>query len=697
MRFIFAFLLLLPTLAVSQGAATLVADNVAIADGNQLIATGNIEVFYDGTRLSAAQIIFDRTSDRLIITGPILIQSPDGTILTAERASLDPTLENGMLRGARLVLDQQLQLAANQIDRADGRYSQLYKVAATSCHICTNQAPLWEIRAKKVVHDEVEKQLYFTDTQFLVRGTPILWLPRVRLPDPTLTRATGFLEPAFLRNDQLGSGLKTPYFIRLGDHRDLTLTPYLSPETRTLEVRYRQAFLRGDIEINGAMSQDTLQAGTRSYLFADGAFDLGGDYKLTFDAESASDSAYLLDYDYSEKDRLDSAVTLERVRDRDLTQANITYYQTLRDDEVNASLPPIIGSVSYENRLTLRDGGTFQYGASADTAYRYGVNNGDAGRDVTRAGANASYTRNWITDGGVVADTTAGLRADLYAIDDDIAFDDGVRIVPHLAATLRYPLAATGMNGATHLVEPTLALAWSDAYGVTPPNEDSTRAELDQANLFKVSRFSGDDAIETGMRAALGVTWTRLGAQGSQSTLTFGRVLRDRDGGVFNPSSGLDGRSSDWLLAGQYIAPAGFQIDGRTLFDDDASLTRAATRINWASDWVDLSAAYIWQAADPTESRPDAVSEWTLDSRFQVTPAWAISFDTRYDVANDQPARAGVGIQYRNECVTVDLSASRRYTSSTTVEPSTSYGLQISLDGFAAGRGGGGPRAECAQ
>jgi LPS-assembly protein len=138
MRFILACLLtLLPIMASAQAAATLVADTVFVPAGNQqLIAEGNVEVFFEGTRLSARRITFDQAADRLTIDGPVFIVTPDGTILTADTASLDPQLENGILRGARLVLDQQLQLAANQIDRVDGRFTQLYQVAATSCHIC---------------------------------------------------------------------------------------------------------------------------------------------------------------------------------------------------------------------------------------------------------------------------------------------------------------------------------------------------------------------------------------------------------------------------------------------------------------------------------------------------------------------------------------------------------------------------------
>ena len=697
MRFLLVFLILLPKLAWSQGAATLVADDVTIADRNQLIATGNIEVFYDGTRLSATQIVFDRAADQLVINGPILIKGPDGSLITATQASMDPKLENGILRGARLVLDQQLQLAANQIDRINGRYSQLYKVAATSCAVCGTRAPLWEIRAEKVIHDQTAKQLYFENTQFLIRGTHVLWLPRVRLPDPTLTRATGFLFPDARTTDQLGSGIKVPYFIRMGDHRDLTLTPYLSTETRTLEARYRQAFATGDIEVNAAVSQDSLSSGTRSYVFAEGTFDLGRDYTLNFDIEAASDPAYLLDYGYSEKDRLDSAITLLRVGKDDLFQANLTYFQTLRDDEDNASLPPIVGSLSYEKQQYLENGGRLRTGLSADTLSRYGSGSGDAARDVTRIGAFADYRHQWISNGGLVWAADAGLRADWYGVNDNADYDtSGTRIIPQIGASLRYPLATTTANGASHLFEPVIAMAWSNTYGTPPPNEDSTRSEFDQANLFSASRFSGDDAAEAGARAALGLTWTRLGAQGAQSTLTFGRVFRDHDTTDFNSSSGLDGWSSDWLVAGQYATTTGFQVDGRTLFDADG-ITRAAARVGWSNAFTDLNSAYIWQAADLAENRPNNVSEWALESRVQVTPSWAVGIDTRYDIATNSPVRAGLDVQYKNECVTVDLSVSRRYTSSSTVEPSNSYGLSISLKGFSAGHNGAGPLAACAQ
>ncbi len=696
MRLLVVVLLLLPGFGWAQSAATLIADTVALNGQDQLIATGNVEVFFDGNRLTATEILYDRPSDTLQITGPIFISARDGTVLTADRATLDPRLENGILQGARIVLDQQLQLVAAQIDQQEGRYSQLYKTSATSCRVCGDRPPLWSIRAERVIRDAQERQLYFENATFRVRDVPLLWLPRLRLPDPTLDRSTGLLIPQQRNTTQLGWGIKLPYFITLGDHRDLRVTPYLSSKTRTLELVYRQAFVNGDLTLEGAYSDDSLIDENRSYFFADGRFALSGGYQLRFDIESTSDPAYLLDYGYSDKDRLDSAISLLRVTDSSLFQSRVTYFQSLRDDENNASLPPVIADLNYEARLSPRWGGRFDYRFSLDTEYRPSNVDGDTGRDVSRGGAAGTWQNTWVLDNGIVASTKAGARADVYLVDDDSSYDTAVaRLAPEAGLTLGWPLAMTTDSGTTHVVEPTVFLGWGARYGGAPPNEDSTRSELDRANLFTTSRFAGEDAVQTGGQAAAGLTWTRFGSLGTTTTLSFGRVFRQETQDAFTASSGLDGRRSDWLVAGQFTAPGGFVFDARSLWDDADGLRVADSRIAWRNDAIALTANYQWQSPDAAEGRNNSVSEWTVDAAFDISTAWTIEMDARYDVAADRPVRAGAGLQWRNECVSIDVSVSRRYTSSNTVEPTTTFGLSGSIGAFATGPAAGGIATGC--
>ncbi len=684
--FLALILLVLAPTADAQGAATLVADSVTVSPGPRLAAAGNVEVYYDGTTLSAAAIVYDQTTDRLSITGPILIRAPDGTIIAADRAEIDPTLQNGILRGARLVLNQQLQLAANSIDRIDGRYSALTRAAATSCAVCGTAAPLWEIRADRVIHDEVERQIYFENASFLIRGTPVAWIPRMRLPDPTLERATGLLIPSLRTTSELGIGLKLPYFIALGDSRDLTLTPYLSPDTRTLEARYRQAFLNGTLEVNAAVSLDDIVTDdTRGYVFAAAAVNLPRGFRLDLDIEAVSDQAYLLDYGYSDKDRLDSAITLTRVRTFDLLHADLTFYESLRDDEPDAELPPLVGELTYERRVAAPVvGGTLTYGATLDAFERTSDNLGDTGRDVIRLGATAGWQREVVLPQGLVLDARTTLAVDYYEIGNDPGAESGGRAVSAGAVTLRWPLVRRDV-AATHLLEPVVSLGWSASTGITPPNEDSRLAEFDEGNLFAFTRFPGEDASETGWRSAAGLSYTRLAADGTSASVLAGRLFQSTPQTGFSPASGLATPNSDWLVAGHVDLAGGFGLDARALFDGAFRFSKTEARVDWSNALLDVSAAYHFLPADPSRERLDRAEEWTVDAAWQVNDTWRLSLGGRFDVVRDAPAEADIGIRWRNECVTVDLSLSRRYTFNEAVAPSTDLGFAISLDGFSAG------------
>src|SRR5690606_35639045 len=250
----------LPLTARAQEAATLVADRVFLTADDRLTAEGAVEVFYKGARLTARRIVYDGATEELAIGGPITLTDGAGMVILADQAELSRDLTEGVLRSARMVLDEQLQIAADEIARSSGRFTRASRVVAASCQVCpSNSTPLWEIRARSVLHDQTERQLYFDHAQFRIAGIPVFYVPRLRMPDPTLKRATGFLMPRFRTTTALGPGLKLPYFIAIGDSRDLTLTPYLSASrTRTLEFRYREVLRSGTIEVNGAVTRDDL-------------------------------------------------------------------------------------------------------------------------------------------------------------------------------------------------------------------------------------------------------------------------------------------------------------------------------------------------------------------------------------------------------------------------------------------------------
>ncbi|MEO1681486.1 MAG: LPS assembly protein LptD [Pseudomonadota bacterium] len=679
--------------------SVLVADRVEIQGDARLVASGNVEVVQGDTRMTASRIIYDDATGSLTIEGPITVIQGETSVLLASSGELDTGFQDGILRSARLVLDQQLQLAAVEIARVSGRYSQLSKVTASSCEVCAKRpVPLWQIRSRRVIHDELERQLYFDGARLEVLGLPVAYIPRLRLPDPTLERATGFLVPSIRTTDELGEGIKVPYFFVLGDNRDLTLTPYLATNrTQTLEARYRQAFRTGEIQIDAAVSDDDIvQDELRGYLFADAEFRLPRDYRLAFDIETTSDDSYLLDYDYSDKDRLDSAISLTRAGRDEFINAEAIGFRSLRVSEDNETQPFLLTDVVWLRRFRPSwVPGTVSFELASHTHERRS-NEDVIGRDVGRLTGQLDWRVDDVGPAGILLAAQGRLFTEYSFISQDSNFPDPVsRIVPTAAVELRWPWVrpASGRGGASHIIEPVAQVVWApgDAADPDTPADESTQIELDEGNLFALSRFPATDRTEAGLRVNMGINYTRFDPAGWSMGVTVGRVYRNEDQGQFDGITALDGVRSDWLAALTFSLGERLSLTNRALFDEDFVYDKFETRLGWRSEDIELAGTYTWLEESPAEMRDDAINEWRLDGVWQVNDSWRASTEWRYDLTLDRSASARLGLEFRTECVTVTTSVRRRFTSSEQLRPTTNLDFEVALAGF-GGTGENRPR-----
>ena len=700
MRWLVLLLIFLVTGAPAraQDLATLVADRIEISARSVLTASGKVEVFFGATRLRAESITYDRSTNRLIITGPITLTDASGAVLTAEQADLSTDLQQGILKGARLVLDQQLQLAAAQINRVGGRYTQLSRVVVSSCQVCAaHPVPVWELRAVRVVHDQQERQLYFDKVTFRAVGVPIFYFPRLRMPDPTVKRATGFMMPRVRTTSTLGTGVKLPYFIRLGDSKDLTLTPYLATNaTQTLDLRFRQALRYGSVEVNGAVSSDTLIQGTlRGYLIGRADLGFGDGYRLQVDVQSVSDAAYLFDYAKGSTDRLRNAVTLSRTDAARYFNGQLLHITSIRQGEDNATLPSLIGEVTYARRFRpALVGGEARLQFQTYSLHRDSQAD-QAGRDTARASLRGDWRRTWILPSGIAASLQTALTADLYRINQDRTFQATfARITPDAALELRWPWSRTTPDGPAVVIEPIAQLVFSPTAGIAVPNEDSVLVEFDEGNLFSLSRFPGSDLTERGPRANFGLTWTRYDPAGWVAGATLGRTVRLHDLGQFSAGSGLAGRRSDWLVAAQ-LKSGHLSLTDRALLDEDLSVSKNELRLTLYRDRLSLATSHLWLVAEPAENRAVATSEWALNASYALDNGWTGKINWLYDHTAGRAFSAGLGLQYRGDCVNLDMSVSRRFASSSNVTSTTDFGLSVDLAGLNGAAKTGVSRRSC--
>lgn len=687
-----------PQITNSDQAATVLADNLSLTGPRSLSASGQVIVWYQGKRLVARNVSYDGNNDRIVIEGPVHLSTPSesGTenevVLIADSAQLDASLRDGILRGARLVLAREMQMAARSAALSDDGYRvTLSQVVASSCQICAdNPVPLWEVRAKEIVHDRRARKIHFDRPQFHAFGVPLLTIPKLTTPDPTVERMNGFLTPSFRTTSGLGPGVKLPYFITLGESADLTLTPYLAASrTSTLEARYRQALRYGDISLEGSVSRDDIKSDkTRGYLFGEAKLRFQGNWQFDGQLQMTSDRAYLLEYDITESDRLWSGGQLLRVERDSLAYARAGEYQTLREDEAKDTIPAQVVDLFWQKRFSPSGiGGETVLEWSAH-GHRRPSGNDISGRDVARTSLSADWQRDHLLPAGILARTQARLEADLYRIGQDSRYDKlNARVVPSAAVTLRWPLIRGGSDGASQLLEPVIQLAWSPKLTGSDdlPDEDSTLWEFDEGNLFSLSRYPGRDSREAGLRANIGLGWTRFDPDGWSLALAAGRVLRreeqtNPDGTHALPSFAK--LRSDWLLSANFSNDAGYALASRAVLTDAADIMRAELRAGIIRPKMHLSAGYIWIDGDSEPGRGQDISELVLESGWQVAPGWWATGETRYDFSDDRAQKAALGVTYRNECVSVDMGIERRFNTANDLRAETRFDLSVRLGGF---------------
>jgi len=673
--------------ALPQSVATsLIADRVNARPDGVLIAEGNVEVLMGDRMLRAERVTFDNTTGALTLEGPLVLSQGEDAVILADGAELSGEFRDGLIRSARLVIAQQLQIAAAEINRVDGRYTQLYRTVASTCTICaSNPVPIWQIRARKVIHDQQEQQLYFENATLELGGVPVFYLPRLRLPDPTLRRASGFLVPSLRTTNTLGTGLTVPYFISLGENRDLTVKPYVTTSgSATLGLQYRHAFRNGEIDVIGAYTFDDV-LDERGFIQARGRFDLPRNFTLSFDLEDVSDAGYYRDYGLPSTDRIDSSVTVTRVRRDQLIEAKGTFYTSFRAGDDNQLIPRLVGDAEFVHRFSPAGlGGTGEL-VLASYGHQRPSSADVIGRDMARASVDLDWKRSWTARSGVLTTVSAGVGADLYAISQDSTTAAATnRVLPRGAVELRWPLVSR-QSGKTHVFEPILQLVWSAADPRAVPNEDSIFTELDETNLFSTNLFAGRDRVEQGWRANVGFNWTTVSNDGWRLGVTAGRVLSATPNPDATAASGFSTDVSDWLNTVRLDLAGGLHLINRAQYDDQFSFTKNALVFGWSDEDWNVASTYTWLKADSVEGRPLDSNELVLSSNYYFDNDWSAAFNWQYDLSASSSRKAGLGLSYKTDCLKVDFSVQREFTSTTILQPITDFGLTISLDGFGTG------------
>jgi len=497
----------------------LVSDAVTLdPEADLFTATGDVEVYFDGNTLTAPKVVYNLKDELVTIEGPfVLTQAEGNAVVYGDFAELSTDMADGVIKAVRYVVDENLKVTASEVMRSEGRYSDFKRVRASTCKICSeSQIPLWEVQAKAAVHDNEKKHVTYRNAKLLIRSIPVAYVPWVRMPDPSIKRADGFLFPKLRFNSALGNQLILPYFKTLGDSADVTLSPNIAltsgrkdePKSNTLEARYRQRFNNGYLELNGAFSSDTiLPDKTRSYLFSNGEFQFANDINVKFQTQAASDKKYLGTYNffYNDRetfmgrpikfdvDRLTDKIEITRYTGKNSVLLSYVAFKPLLEPEHEYKTANAKLNFHWLNQTNV-DGlpGNFKI----STAYQIYENDFGSTNvrkvDLARSSINLFWNDTVSLGGSLSLRNDFGVLMDSYRIKDDDTYQTDQSGVSYFAASnLSWPLTVLSGTNYNTTFSPSLEFVTADlAKFDIPTNDDTNIGLLDPYDIADIARFS---------------------------------------------------------------------------------------------------------------------------------------------------------------------------------------------------------------
>jgi len=665
--------------------ASIVADSIAIdAEGN-LTAKGHVEIHHNQTVLKAQEIYYLRSSDKLSAKGPLFLIDSYGNETAAENAIFTNGFQEAVMLATRVMLKNQLEISADKLEYVVDKKSEFSQVFATSCKTCGDEKPFWLIKAKRVSHNKELKTIYFFEASLEILGFPVFYTPYISIPDPTANRVLGFLAPEFLSNSRLDFGVKLPFFIPLDVDKDVTVTPFITPQTSTIETRYRQAFTRGNLSVDSSLTRDTLGDNQfRGYLSINGDFNFENGYILNYTVERVSDSAYLGDYGYTARNELSSGLNYSKVQNDRFFEASLGVNQSLyRADRDNLTLT----TNNYYDRIFNQAfiPGSLRFKSELVGSWRKGSED-IIGRDRARFGNQLIWGNSKISQWGLEYGSGVNLNQDLFLAVHDSRLND-FEILNGIGANtyIRLPMISKSQK-ATHFLEPIAQVAWGKRKDAIVYIDESLNTEFDMGNLLSISRYSTSDQFETGAHAAYGLRYKYQKTKNIHGGMALGQVLRANEQQSFTNSSGLRNRNSDIFLTAELTLPYESYISFQGLFGSKMEAKKTDFNAGFDYEAVYLDTKYSYLQSDVREYRSNPIEEWTISTGYKLNYNWDVKSNLRYDQTESHLASLGAGLAYENQCVLVNLEMDRRYSLEGTSPPTTNFSFAISLKGFSTGK-----------
>ena len=666
---------------------SLIADIITVSeDGNVINAKGNVNISFENQSLKASMINYNKLTGKINALGPIILDDGNQTIILADEAILDKNFNNAVLKRVKFVLSRSLEISSAKVIRENSRFNNFYETIASTCMVCKkNKTPLWEIRSRKIVHDSKLKEVYFYNSQFRISGIPIMYFPTLRIPDPSVKRATGFLVPEINHSSVSGTEFNLPYFVALNKSSDIIFKPKVSTSKNvSLGAEYRKLFNNSDLSVDMFATNDRTSSNkSQGYLFANYNSKYENNIELSLQYQKTTDLDLLSQHTTKDLKFTETHVKLKN-QDTSLYINSGVYQSKLQKSSVsdlnmaNLRHETISDYIFYPKKL----GGQANLLINLNGYKRQSTENGKLGRDAFRIKSDLSWRKDIITKKGYII----GLKS-LSSVKVSKYFNDTnyqatlSKIYQTNGIELSFPLI-NRQNYSSTIYVPKLQLIYSAPHTFNEPNEDSFYSEISLSNFSDLNRTYGMDRSETGLRLQTSIQTSHKNSKGFESEIFMGSINRLNGSHQFSSAQGESENKSNLFSALKLNFFNKIEISGDVFSNDRFNLTKREFQVNYTKNNINVYSKYFQKDKDDLYGFAVNRSELAIGTKYRFNRKSNSSFNLIYDLKNKETVKSQFNSRYQHDCMAIDFYLSRGFYSVTSVKPGISLGVKVELTGL---------------
>ena len=698
---IFIFLLI-PNLNKAEE-ILLYADSISYDENENIIAKGNAKIFQKNKLVVSELIIYNKIEEKIILPSKFVFKDENNNYFEGENGFFINNLNFGEFDNPKIKLNDGSRIIGKKIKR-DGDIDIITKGVYSPCNsrikIGSFICPTWQLEGEKILHDNKNLFLYQKHSKMRVINTPVFYIPYLVTPSPLRKeRKSGFLAPSISLNffdTKTSQSTSFPYYFNISIDKELIFTPIINygggvDSSQRFVFDYNQIISGGNFKTDLTFDSNLEKENNNEWL-TDASLitsykkNLNTNYRVKIDSALQTSKNYIQltkpNDDLSYTNSLSTNFNLEgyninKLDDR--LKVSLNFYQTNQENEDSKTIPTVLPNVKYFSGYNNRFGNI-----SNSTIEFYNIFREKS--TLVHAKKQQKVSHKYILSKQLVNyNSKILMNAEIYnqlfntenkLIDENI-YKTGTyyRIFPILGISTETPFKNKNfLKSVTFNPKLNLVISPGISNNKKISNEDSTNNDFSMENIYRLSRYSGNDKMDNSKRITYGISaFTEVIHSSLSQSYEF------TDNSNFHKEQGNEDNLSDLLGSVKYLKKNELSYNFRYDFND-SYLKKQNINSKTITKYGDINLSYLDENSKTNDiiiKDTETINYSFLSKKFSKFSK--LNFTGLYDLKKEINKEYSVGYSYFDECFGINIDFNRKSYEEDNLKPQDILTLMFSF------------------